>query len=63
MDLTYRDALRIGLRNVLQNQPKSFLIGEDVGAYGGTYAVSKDFLFELLHNQYKQKLGQLDLDP
>jgi pyruvate dehydrogenase E1 component beta subunit len=46
MELTYREALRIGLRNVLQNQPKSFLIGEDVGAYGGTYAVSKDFLFE-----------------
>ena len=43
---SYRTALHEGLRDVLQNVPNSFLIGEDVGKYGGTYAVSKDFLTE-----------------
>ena len=41
MKLTYRDALRQGLNE------NTFLIGEDVGAYGGTYAVSMDFWQEL----------------
>jgi pyruvate dehydrogenase E1 component beta subunit len=47
MRLTYREALRLGLKEVLVTHKNSFLIGEDVGAYGGTYAVSKDFLSEL----------------
>ncbi|MDD4974715.1 MAG: pyruvate dehydrogenase complex E1 component subunit beta [Bacteriovorax sp.] len=46
MRLTYREALRLGLKEVLATHKNSFLIGEDVGAYGGTYAVSKDFLAE-----------------
>lgn len=41
--ITYREALRVGLNNVLKNDEKAFLIGEDVGAYGGSYAVSKNF--------------------
>jgi len=44
MRSTYREALRLGLEEVLSNHKNSFLIGEDVGAYGGTYAVSKGFL-------------------
>ncbi len=44
MKMTYREALREGLRSALDNNEKVFLIGEDVGAYGGTYAVTKDFL-------------------
>lgn len=47
MKLTYREALRLGLKEALVTHKNSFLIGEDVGAYGGTYAVSKDFLSEL----------------
>ena len=35
MEITYREALRLGLKNVLENEKLSFLIGEDVGAYGG----------------------------
>lgn len=47
MKLTYREALKLALKEVLLSYQNSFLIGEDVGAYGGTYAVSKDFLKEL----------------
>jgi pyruvate dehydrogenase E1 component beta subunit len=44
MKMTYREALREGLKNALDNNLKVFLIGEDIGAYGGTYGVTKDFL-------------------
>ena len=44
MKMTYREALREGLKNALEENPKVFLVGEDVGAYGGTYAVTKGFL-------------------
>lgn len=44
MKMTYREALKEGLKNALDSNPKVFLIGEDIGAYGGTYAVTKDFL-------------------
>lgn len=44
--MTYREAVRAGLREALQNDPRVFLMGEDVGKYGGTYACSKGFLEE-----------------
>ncbi|HRP74191.1 MAG TPA: alpha-ketoacid dehydrogenase subunit beta [Rhodocyclaceae bacterium] len=44
--ITYRDALREGLREALLRDERVFLMGEDVGRYGGTYAVSKDLLDE-----------------
>jgi pyruvate dehydrogenase E1 component beta subunit len=44
--MTYREALRQGLRDALRDDPRVFLMGEDVGAYGGTYAVSKGLLEE-----------------
>jgi pyruvate dehydrogenase E1 component beta subunit len=44
--LTYRDAAREGLRDALARDPRVFLMGEDVGAYGGCYAVSKGLLAE-----------------
>ena len=43
---TYRDALRQGLRAALLRDERVFLMGEDVGRYGGTYAVSKGLLDE-----------------
>lgn len=46
MSLTYREALREGLRAALAQDPRVLLIGEDVGRYGGTYAVSKGLLEE-----------------
>ena len=45
MRTTYREALRAALREALRKDPRVFLMGEDVGRYGGTYAVSKG-LFE-----------------
>ncbi len=44
--LTYREALRQALREALAADPRVFLMGEDVGLYGGTYAVTKGLLAE-----------------
>ncbi|MBU6378624.1 MAG: alpha-ketoacid dehydrogenase subunit beta [Gammaproteobacteria bacterium] len=41
-----RDAMREALREALQVDPRVLLIGEDVGRYGGSYAVSKGLLEE-----------------
>jgi pyruvate dehydrogenase E1 component beta subunit len=43
---TYREAVRAALREALQRDPRVFLMGEDVGRYGGTYAVSRGLLEE-----------------
>ena len=44
--LTYRDAVREAIRDALRRDPRVFLMGEDVGRYGGCYAVSKGLLAE-----------------
>jgi len=46
MRTTYREAVRMGLREALQRDPRAFLMGEDVGMYGGCYACSKGLLAE-----------------
>jgi pyruvate dehydrogenase E1 component beta subunit len=43
---TYREAMREALRDALARDERVFLMGEDVGRYGGTYAVSKGLLEE-----------------
>lgn len=43
--LSYREAAR-ALREALAGDPRVFLMGEDVGRYGGTYAVSSGLLAE-----------------
>jgi len=43
---TYREAIRAALRDALQRDPRVFLMGEDVGRYGGCFAVSKGLLQE-----------------
>jgi pyruvate dehydrogenase E1 component beta subunit len=43
--LTYRDALREGIREEMLRDERVFILGEDIAGYGGTYAVSKG-LFE-----------------
>jgi len=43
---TYRDAVRTALQTLLREDPRVFLMGEDVGRYGGPYAVSKGLLKE-----------------
>lgn len=44
--VTYREACRQALREALQADPRAFLMGEDVGKYGGCYAVTKGLLEE-----------------
>ena len=43
---TYRAALREALREALERDERVFLMGEDVGRYGGSYAVSMGLLQE-----------------
>ncbi|MFN0090948.1 MAG: alpha-ketoacid dehydrogenase subunit beta [Acidimicrobiales bacterium] len=45
MSITYREAMREALREALAGDERVFLMGEDVGAYGGCFAVSMG-LFE-----------------
>lgn len=44
--ITYREALKQGIREALKRDDKVFLMGEDVGRYGGAFAVSKGLLNE-----------------
>jgi pyruvate dehydrogenase E1 component beta subunit len=44
--ITYREAVREAIREALHRDPRVFLMGEDVGRYGGAYAVSKGLLAE-----------------
>ncbi len=44
--MTYREALRSALREALRSDPRVFLMGEDVGRYGGAFAVSHGLLDE-----------------
>jgi pyruvate/2-oxoglutarate/acetoin dehydrogenase E1 component len=46
IELTYREAVRAALRDVLSRDKRVFLMGEDVGRYGGCYAVSHGLLAE-----------------
>jgi pyruvate dehydrogenase E1 component beta subunit len=43
---TYREAARAGIRDALLRDERVFLMGEDVGMYGGAFAVSKGLLAE-----------------
>ncbi len=44
--LTYREALREALREAMAADERVFLMGEDVGRYGGSFGVSKGLLDE-----------------
>jgi 2-oxoisovalerate dehydrogenase E1 component len=44
--ITYREAVKQAIREALANDPRVFLMGEDVGIYGGCFAVSKGLLDE-----------------
>ncbi|MEA2682845.1 MAG: pyruvate dehydrogenase component beta subunit [Chloroflexota bacterium] len=40
-ELTYREALRQALKEKMEGDPRVFILGEDVGAYGGAYSVTR----------------------
>src|SRR5512143_3092718 len=44
--MTYREAIRSAMRDALRADPRVFLMGEDVGRYGGAFAVSHGLLEE-----------------
>jgi pyruvate/2-oxoglutarate/acetoin dehydrogenase E1 component len=44
--LTYREAVRAAIREAMQKDERVFLMGEDVGRYGGCFAVSMGLLDE-----------------
>lgn len=46
LKMTYREAVRVALGEALQNDQRVFLMGEDVGRYGGAYACSHGLLEE-----------------
>ncbi len=46
MKISYREAMRQALREALIADPRVFLMGEDIGLYGGTYAVTKGLIDE-----------------
>jgi pyruvate dehydrogenase E1 component subunit beta len=45
--MTYRESIRAALRQAIRKDPLVFLMGEDVGRYGGAFAVSLGLLEEL----------------
>lgn len=47
MRLTYREACKQAIRAAIKADPRVFLMGEDVGRYGGCYAVTKGLMEEL----------------
>ncbi len=46
MKVTYREAIRQAMCDALRRDDRVFLMGEDVGRYGGCFAVSKGMLEE-----------------
>ncbi|MEO5701962.1 MAG: alpha-ketoacid dehydrogenase subunit beta [Casimicrobiaceae bacterium] len=43
-ELSYAEAIRDGLAQAMEADPRVFLFGEDVGVYGGAFGVSGDLL-------------------
>ena len=46
MKTTYRKAMRAAIRDAMQRDDRVFIMGEDVGRYGGCYAVTMGLLKE-----------------
>ncbi|MBI4297729.1 MAG: alpha-ketoacid dehydrogenase subunit beta, partial [Chloroflexi bacterium] len=42
--ISFREAVSRGLKEALDEDDRVFIMGEDIGAYGGSYAVTKGFL-------------------
>ena len=44
--ITYREAISQALREEMRRDERVFIMGEEVGTWGGTYAVTRGFLAE-----------------
>lgn len=45
-EMTYAEAVRLALREEMQRDPRVFLMGEDIGIYGGAFGVTRGLLEE-----------------
>jgi pyruvate/2-oxoglutarate/acetoin dehydrogenase E1 component len=45
-EVTYLEAIRQGLQEEMRRDPNVFILGEDIGAYGGAFKVTDGFLAE-----------------
>lgn len=45
-EITYAEALREGMRQAMQSDPTVFLLGEDIGVYGGAFGVTAGLVEE-----------------
>jgi 2-oxoisovalerate dehydrogenase E1 component beta subunit len=45
-DITYLEAIRQGLQEEMRRDPKVFVLGEDVGPYGGAFGITQGFVEE-----------------
>ena len=43
-ELTFRQAITLGLQEAIEADERVFIMGEDIGEYGGAYSVTKGFL-------------------
>ena len=43
-EITYLEAIRLAMYEEMQRDPRVFVIGEDVGSYGGAFRVTQGFL-------------------
>jgi pyruvate dehydrogenase E1 component beta subunit len=44
VQMTYRDALKLALSDAMKEDDNVFILGEEVGKYGGAYGVTKGLL-------------------
>ncbi|MBI15430.1 MAG: alpha-ketoacid dehydrogenase subunit beta [Chloroflexi bacterium] len=52
-EMILRDAIAKGLREALDTDKRTFLMGEDIGKYGGAYAVTRGFYDEYGEDRIK----------
>lgn len=52
-EMILRDAIAKGLREALDTDERTFLMGEDIGKYGGAYAVTRGFYDEYGEDRVK----------
>ncbi len=52
-EITFREALRLTLIDEMRRDDRYFIMGEDIGAYGGSYAVTKGLLDEFGERRVK----------
>ena len=52
-EMILRDAISKGLREALDTDERTFLMGEDIGKYGGAYAVTRGFYDEYGEDRVK----------